>query len=85
MVELGIKGRIIANYLRENQYFKSIKDIDTFVSKLDTAYPCLPIVDELQKMDLWLFSNPKRLKKDYRRFIVNWLNKIDRRTQYGIK
>lgn len=38
------------------------------------AYPALKIDTELAEMDQWLWANPNRRKKNYPRFIVNWLN-----------
>ena len=39
------------------------------------AYPSLNIEGELQRMKQWLDANPRRRKKNYARFCVNWLNK----------
>lgn len=41
----------------------------------EQAYSPLNVAGELQKMKLWLDANPKRHKRNYQRFIVNWLNK----------
>ena len=38
-------------------------------------YQPLNIQGELEKMKNWLDANPRRRKKNYRRFIVGWLNK----------
>lgn len=53
------------------------KDID-FIGKLkqNPAYKHINIDNELNKMDAWLSTRKGRQKT--RRFIVNWLNKIDR-------
>lgn len=40
-----------------------------------TAYPACDIELELYKMREWLLANPDKLKKNYRRFIVNWLTR----------
>jgi len=40
-----------------------------------TAYPACDIDQELRKMREWLLANPDKKKKNYRRFIVNWLVK----------
>jgi len=37
------------------------------------AYPACDINLELHKMREWLLANPEKKKKNYRRFIVNWL------------
>jgi hypothetical protein len=51
---------------------------EEFVSKLkeSPAYKHCDVDQELAKMDTWLLTKPGRQKT--RRFIVQWLNKIDR-------
>lgn len=39
------------------------------------AYPACDINLELYKMREWLLANPDKRKKNYRRFIVNWLTR----------
>ena len=39
------------------------------------AYPACDIKLELAKMADWLLSNPDKKKKNYRRFITNWLSR----------
>lgn len=39
------------------------------------AYPACDIDLELYKMREWLLANPDKRKKNYRRFIVNWLTR----------
>lgn len=53
------------------------KDID-FINSLknNPAYKHIDIDTELAKMDAWLSTRPARKKT--RRFVVNWLNKIDK-------
>jgi hypothetical protein len=38
-------------------------------------YPGVDIDGELEKMVEWLDANPRRHKRNYRRFAVGWLNK----------
>lgn len=54
-----------------------ITDLD-FLStlKTNTAYKGIDIDNELARMDAWLATRPGRKKT--RRFIVNWLNKVDK-------
>lgn len=40
------------------------------------AYPVCDIDQELRKMREWLLANPKQKKNNYRRFITNWLSRI---------
>jgi hypothetical protein len=76
--ELTIKEKMIKEYLEKSEYFKSIKNIDKFVKKLNNAFPTFPVIEELKKMEFWLYCNPNRLKKRYDRFICNWLMKATR-------
>jgi len=45
-----------------------------YKSKLFETYPNKDIETEIKKMELWLIDNPKRQKKNYGSFIMNWLN-----------
>ncbi len=58
-------------HIYRNSYF-SIKKVQ--FEKYKNAYPGIDIIAEFKKMDAWLESNPKRRKKNYPRFINNWLN-----------
>ena len=42
------------------------------------AFNRVNVMDALMDMNMWLEANPKRRKKNYKRFIVNWL-KADQR------
>jgi hypothetical protein len=54
-----------------------LSDIDFITSlKTNTSYKHINIDIELGKMDAWISARPGRQKT--RRFIVNWLNKIDK-------
>ena len=41
----------------------------------EQAYSPLNVSGELLHMVMWLDANPRRRKKNYDRFVVNWLNK----------
>lgn len=43
------------------------------------AYPACEIDLELKKMREWLLANPGKKKKNYRRFIINWLSRSQER------
>lgn len=62
--------------LNRIKYFDSIEHKGLFAQKIYEIYKDIDIVKELKKMELWLDLNPKRRKKDYRRFIFNWLNRV---------
>ena len=42
--------------------------------KLNKTYPFFK--NEIPKMEMWVLANPKKKKKNWFRFMVNWLNKI---------
>uniref|UniRef100_A0A6M3IMX1 Uncharacterized protein n=1 Tax=viral metagenome TaxID=1070528 RepID=A0A6M3IMX1_9ZZZZ len=46
------------------EYYLRLKDI----------YPQVDVERELNNMYMWLDANPRKRKKNYKRFIVNWLN-----------
>ena len=41
----------------------------------EKAYAPLNVRGELVKMNYWIDANPRRKKKNYARFVVNWLNR----------
>jgi hypothetical protein len=45
------------------------------------AYPCVDPADELARMAQWLYDNPRRVKRDYRRFAGNWMADENRRRE----
>jgi Zn-dependent M16 (insulinase) family peptidase len=47
--------------------------------RLFYVYPNVDVAQELRMMDDWLESNPRRRKKNYRRFISNWLKSEERK------
>lgn len=49
---------------------------DEFFAGIKKNYDYVDLQTELKKMDGWLLSHPGRTKT--RRFIINWLNKIDK-------
>lgn len=55
----------------DKRKFLNIKDEDIIGWK--EAYPACDVTAELKKMREWLLANPEKKKKNYRRFIVNWL------------
>lgn len=48
---------------------------DAEQERLEDAYPGVAVAVEFSKMSTWLWANPARRKKQYKRFIVNWLAK----------
>lgn len=52
---------------------------DDQVDKWQDTYPATNVERELKKMAEWLLSNPKKRKKNYRRFITSWLERSQER------
>ena len=65
------------NFSIETRSWENITDKD--VSIWEKAYPAVDITQELSKMADWLISNPEKKKKNYRRFITNWLSRTQER------
>lgn len=65
----GRKEEIYFDF-KERKFF-NIKDED--IQGWQDAYPACDVDSELRKMREWLLANPEKKKKNYRRFIVNWL------------
>ena len=74
----------ILEYLKSNEYFKTIKEPEKFAKAIYDTYPTRDLVAEFRKANLWLTANPKRQKKDYRRFLVNWANNAFSKKHYFI-
>ena len=48
---------------------------DAELDLFEQTYPGVPVEVELQKMNVWMWANPARRKKNTKRFICNWLSK----------
>ncbi|OGF48282.1 MAG: hypothetical protein A2452_12220 [Candidatus Firestonebacteria bacterium RIFOXYC2_FULL_39_67] len=64
---------IAIEYLKGNELFKTIKDLPEFVHLCDITFPTKEYHLEFKKAYFWQKSNPKRQKKNQRRFLTNWL------------
>jgi len=62
---------------RENFKFENI--LKEKLEKWRKAFPHLNVEVELKKMEAWLQANPTRRKKNYERFIVNWLLRVNKK------
>jgi len=56
-----------------NQAFKFENIPKEKLNKWKEAFPNCNVDIELKKMEAWLAANPERRKKNYEKFIVNWL------------
>ena len=57
------------------------KDMDNWVK----AYPAVDIEQAILRSGQWLLANPEKRKKNYRRFITNWLSREQERGGGGYK
>lgn len=48
------------------------------IADWEKAYPRVNIPAEILKAEQWLKANPKKRKKDYPRFLVNWFSNTER-------
>jgi hypothetical protein len=72
----------IVEALNVIKYFKELEDKQDFATKLvKISGNEFDIVKELFKMEFWLDINPKRRKKDYKKFIYNWVSRILQRKE----
>jgi hypothetical protein len=60
--------------------FEAVVEDEAYLKELHDTYPELDIAREIKRMRIWLDANPRHRYKNYKRFIVNWLNK---ETRYG--
>jgi hypothetical protein len=76
------KNRIDKNIIDKKRIDKNrniLSDSDFInVLKENPAYKGIDIDRELAKMDAWLLTPAGKRRKKTRRFIVNWLNRIDK-------
>jgi DNA-binding MarR family transcriptional regulator len=60
----------------------SFSGIEKYLQKWKEAYPLVDIEGEIKQMEAWVASVPRtRWKKDWKRFIVNWLSREQDRAE----
>lgn len=65
------KEKIVFNFNAEKWQNIKTNNIESW----NKAYPACDIKLELIQMKEWILSNPSKRKKNYRRFITNWLSR----------
>ena len=65
--------------MNDERFWKASTQQD--VERWRKIYGSVNIERELWKMADWLDANPSRSKKNYKRFIVNWLSKAQREAE----
>ena len=70
---------VLLNKLNNNKFFgKSTPEIDLpFVIMVQNQHGLRLLRNKLNDMYTWLVANPNKRKKNYRRFILNWLKSED--------
>jgi len=56
---------------------------DEDVARWGRTYKAVDVPDEIAKANQWLFDNPKRMKKDLRRYLGNWLAEANKKSCGG--
>ena len=63
--------------IRIERFDDLVQDGD-YIKELHDTYPELDLNREIKRMRVWLDANPRHRYKNYKRFMVNWLNKEGR-------
>lgn len=67
--DIDIEENVTNNVIFECEYFSITKEMN---NKYSSIYN-FDLLKEYKKMEIWLDANPLRRKKNYNRFIANWL------------
>ena len=72
--QVKISGKMPLPYTqRVERFFEAIDP--TIMGVWKEAYPNINIKTELVKIKAWLISNPNKAKKDFKKFVNNWLSR----------
>ena len=72
--QVKISGKMPLPYAqRVEKFFDAIDD--TIIKVWKEAYPNINIKAELAKAKAWLISSPNNAKKDFKKFVNNWLSR----------
>lgn len=66
-----LSRQAILNYLKANEYFSKIKDVEKKLGAWIDAYP-IDLLAEIKKANAWLVTKSARYN-DYGRFLNSWL------------
>jgi hypothetical protein len=62
-----------------DSFFSSVDE--AWIEALGEAYPNVNISEELTNAKMWLLSNTKNAKADFKKFVNNWMAKAMRNTK----
>ena len=72
--QVKISGKMPLPYTqRVERFFEAIDP--TIMDVWKEAYPNINVKTELIKIKAWLISNPNKAKKDFKKFVNNWLSR----------
>ena len=63
----------------DKTFFKFVNLPESEIKIYQEKYPLVNVDLEIKKMEAWLKANPRKRKKNYEQFIVNWLSKTQDR------
>jgi uncharacterized protein YdaU (DUF1376 family) len=76
----GSKPKAWANLISWNRDKGCFEGITPeIVEKWEKAYPAVDLNSQLNRADEWLKANPTKQKKNYYRFVINWLARAQER------
>ena len=73
--EISTKGMPLSYPKRVEQFFLKLHTLEEVIQIWREAYPNVDLDTELKKIKAWLLTNTRTPKKDFKRFINNWLSK----------
>jgi len=79
-IDQKVKENNTYNNTTNNTYYKNEFFTITEKENLDylKTFDYVDLLNEYNKMRLWLIANPKKQKSNYKRFILNWLNRVEK-------
>lgn len=54
---------------------KTVRVTESYCEQMQDLYEAIDVRAEIRKAKAWLLNNPKNAKKDWRRFLGNWLSR----------
>ena len=73
--EISTKGMPLSYPKLVEQFFLKLHTLEEVIQIWREAYPNVDLDTELKKIKAWLLTNTRTPKKDFKRFINNWLSK----------
>lgn len=61
---------------------ETVEVSEEYVGELEALYLAIDVRQEIRNAKAWLISNPTRVKKDWKRFLNNWLARSNDRARF---